>query len=382
MLWRCVSIIIWIVALGVPAAYADLEFTSDSTPEGLRFVVIDGSFEFSDDLGGFSDLVRSHNPSVVSFKSPGGNIAKAMELGRLIRSYRLNTIQPRGAECSSACSLAFMGGALRAAEPGSIGVHKSSFSDDYGLSVKEAVSHVQAVTAEVMIFMGEMGVDPALLQLSLQYDSDDMRYLSRSEMEKYRVVTTGHAVASSAPSRNVLPPETSTAPAPQYQPEALESRLNIPVARTGRVRHPKGSAPVKMEAKGDASTTATLRNGTALSITGSHERWYRVRVGNSTGFMHHTWVYVDQFENGPFEGRHVQIKSFENIGEAVRFARSSPINLDVYLASNSWFAVTLEGTFAEANGRAVLKHLKNSRQIPDDSFMAYGNTYVKKVCCN
>lgn len=381
MLWRCVSAILWLLVWGVPAARADLEFTADSTSEGFRFVIVSGTFAFSDDLDRFARLVRTHNPAAVSFNSPGGNVAKAMELGRLIRSYRLNTLQFRGIECSSACSLAFMGGTMRYAEAGSIGVHKSSFSDGHGFSAEEAVSHVQAITADVMMFMGEMGVDPALLQLSLQYDSDDMRYLSRSEMEKFRVVTVGDASPPNPPSSpKPLPPIAS--PTPQADTYAQDDRLSIPVARSGRVRHPKGSAPVKMEAEGKSATVATLRNGTPLSIIDNQARWYRIRTGGTAGFMHHTWVYVDQFESGPFERRHIQIKSLEDMQEAIRFAQSSPIDLDVYLASNSWFAVTLRGTFDEVNAKAVLKSLKSRHQIPDDSFMTYANTYVKKVCCN
>ncbi|RUM99166.1 hypothetical protein EET67_03070, partial [Pseudaminobacter arsenicus] len=32
--------------------------------------------------------------------------------------------------------------------------------------------------------------------------------------------------------------------------------------------------------------------------------------------------------------------------------------------------------------RALVKTLKASGSIPDDAFMTYGNTYVRKVCCN
>ncbi|RWE17628.1 MAG: hypothetical protein EOS76_18390, partial [Mesorhizobium sp.] len=61
--------------------------------------------------------------------------------------------------------------------------------------------------------MIEMGVDPALLQLSLQYDSNDIRYLSMSEMVKYKVVTfTPEASPSQVASQ--VPPSMPT-PQPQ-----------------------------------------------------------------------------------------------------------------------------------------------------------------------
>ena len=69
----------------------------------------------------------THNPVAIGFNSPGGNVPKAVEFSRLIRARGLNTIQPRGLECDSVCSLTFMGGVNRFAQLGAIGVHKSLF---------------------------------------------------------------------------------------------------------------------------------------------------------------------------------------------------------------------------------------------------------------
>lgn len=385
--------------LGVGQAHADLTYAPDTTPDGVSFILVKGSFSYNDELGEFSRLVRTHNASIVTFDSVGGNVAKAMELGRLIRSLGLATFQFRTQECASACSLAFMGGVFRYAEAGSIGVHKSSFRNSNLLSAEEAVSQVQELTAEVMIYMSEMGVDPSLLKLSLKYDSDDIRYLSRSEMEQYRVVTTdmtevAHAPAEPAPagtapqavpeppSRLQAFPPAPPPPSSQIARGAREGQPTTPVARTGRVRHPKGRAPMKVAADGKAADVGILRNGTPLTILGDRDRWYRVRVGNITGYMHHTWVYVDQFESGPFDHRHVQIKSFDNLYDALTFAETSSLQVDVYLATNAWYAVTLRGTFEESRAKELLRILKGNKAIPSDSFVTYSNTYVGKVCCN
>ncbi|MCT7375463.1 hypothetical protein [Chelativorans salis] len=93
----------------------------------------------------------------------------------------------------------------RFAEPGAIGVHRSSFERDAGFSSTEAVEAVQAITAEVIAYMVEMGVDPTLLQLALSYGSDDVRYLSRSEMEQFRVVTVEDAAPPAAARENTAP---------------------------------------------------------------------------------------------------------------------------------------------------------------------------------
>jgi hypothetical protein len=363
----------WISAIA--PAHAGLNYQADQTPDGLRYVMVIGEFSLEDNLDEFASVVRSHNPTVIGFNSNGGNIVKAMQLGRLIRSYRLSTFQPRGPECSSACALAFLGGVMRFAEPGAIGVHKSSFSGDVSLSAQEAVSAVQQITADVISYMLEMGVDPALLQLSLKYESDDIRYLSKSEMELYRVTT--NQVATSQPQASPQP-DIAALPSPPIQ---NQSPLSIPEARSGRIRHPKGAAPMKALPDGKSANLVNLGNGSPVAILHDADRWYRVQVGTQTGYMHHTWVFVDQYDSGPFGQRHIQIKSFDNLAEANAYARSASIAVSAYLVTNGWFAITLEKTYDEQMARNLVALLKKNGAIPDDAFVAYGNTYVSKVCC-
>ncbi|MEF2549227.1 PAN domain-containing protein [Aurantimonas sp. E1-2-R+4] len=167
---------------------AEIDLISDQTADGTRFIIVEGEFEADYRTDKLVEAVRNHNPKVMGFNSPGGNLYSAMAVGRTIRSLGLDTIQPRSSECASACALAFLGGVQRFAEPGSIGVHQSSFSGT-DWSPDEAVSAVQYATADVINYLIEMGVDPGLLKLSLQYGSNDMRYLSSSEMADLRVTT-------------------------------------------------------------------------------------------------------------------------------------------------------------------------------------------------
>ncbi|TYR36115.1 hypothetical protein FY036_01320 [Mesorhizobium microcysteis] len=301
---------------------------------------------------------------------------KAMELGRLIRALGLNAIQIRGLECASACALAFLGGVERSAEPGSIGVHKASFTPGAFISTDDAVSAVQELTSQTIRYMIEMGADPALLELSLQYEPDDIRYLSRSEMERHRVVTTVRDDSTPVAQAPTAPPP---APTQQAQPPL---DLSIPTALSGRVLHPKGAAPIKSDTEAKASDLVTLRNGDRVAILGTQDRWYRVRADNRTGFMHHTWVFVDQFNAAPFGQRHVQVKSVRTIPEAAAVLQTSAIPLSVYLATNGWFAITLEGTYDQTRATALLQAHKTTGGIPDDSFMTYGTTYARKICCD
>jgi hypothetical protein len=153
------------------------------------------------------------------------------------------------------------------------------------------------------------------------------------------------------------------------------------VARSGRVGHPKGSAPVKAQPDGKSANIAVLRNGSSVAILGNSGRWYRVQAGNQVGYMHDTWVHVDQYESGAFGQLHVQVKSFDNLADAQSYVRSATIPLSAYLATNGWFAITLKDTFDEPMAKNLAKEMKARGAIPDDAYTTNGNTYVRKVCC-
>lgn len=192
--WVRLGLILLGVTLYAPtSALAALSYYANTTDEGLSYVVVSGEFLSSDDLTDFSRTIARSGATVVAFDSPGGSVAKAIELGRLIRAMGLWTFQPRDFECVSACALAFMGGAERLAQPGAIGVHRSTFGDA-SLSSDDAVEAIQQGTAFVVAYMVEMGVDAALLELMLGYSSRDVRYLSLSEMQHYRVVSIGDSL--------------------------------------------------------------------------------------------------------------------------------------------------------------------------------------------
>ncbi len=384
---RC-SVLVWAVLglsleLGIAAeARAGLQFEVERTDEGRAFIVAYGDFAFTDDYSMFPALVHSSGAYVVTFNSPGGNPTKAMEFGRLVRTLGLSTLQLRASQCASACALAFLGGVLRVAEPGAIGVHKSFFIPEAAISTDVAVSRVQQLTAETMGYMGEMGVDPALLQIALSYESDDLRYLSKSEMEKYRVVTTGVSTGPSSQPQPIPPPASPPATQPQVAiAPSTPPSIAIPEAKSGRVRRPQGSAPLKSQPDGKSPTVANVQNGSSVQILGNAGRWYRVKRGTQTGFMHDTWVFVDQYETGPFNERHIQVKSFDNYAEAEAYVRSSAIPVTAYLATNGWFAITLSETYPHNMASDLVRTMKANRAIPDDAYVTYGNTYVRKVCC-
>ena len=191
-------------------------------------LVVSGEFGANEPLNAFSNAVVSSGAKVIIFNSPGGNVGSAIRLGRMIRAAGLDTLQVRQLQCASACSLAFLGGVHRVAEPGSIGVHRASFKPADGMSTEESEARVQLGTAAITSYVVEMGVDPKLMELASSYDKHDIRYLSASEMTELRV--TNVAAIQSPADASQVSTGPKPAPAPVPAPDAKQQPESVAVA--------------------------------------------------------------------------------------------------------------------------------------------------------
>lgn len=183
MLWAIVACLCW-----SGSARADITYQAFTVESGV-FVLISGEFEPYDDPGDLVIEIAASNATAVSFNSRGGNVDKAMACGKVIRALELPTFQTNKQECSSACVYAFMGGVERIAGDGALGVHRSTVKQSEIPDAASAVAAVQEMTARIIAYLEEMGVDPGLMKVVLSVAHDEMRALTATEMEKYRVVT-------------------------------------------------------------------------------------------------------------------------------------------------------------------------------------------------
>ena len=190
----------------------------------------------------------------------------------------------------------------------------------------------------------------------------------------------------------IAPPESASGAAieaPSHaaeQPARTEVRgepsLDVPQARSGFVRHPKGTAPIKLAASGDSKTIGQAINGMPVQVHETDGDWYRVSVGAATGYMHFSWVRVNQFEEPLGDRRFVQVRSFRTLDEARAFVKESSIPLAAHLAANGWIAVTLHDIYDEREAKDLSNALKAHGMIAKDAIITLGNTYVRKVCCD
>ncbi|CUH75851.1 hypothetical protein [Tropicibacter naphthalenivorans] len=123
-------------------------------------------------------------------QSPGGSVQDALELGRHLRASGIDTEILAGEICYSACPYLFSGGETRtAAEGASIGVHQHSFGENTLLPAFIAIEDIQRGQAEVMSYLLEMGIDPAVMQHAMTTPADEIYILLPEQLTEYKIVS-------------------------------------------------------------------------------------------------------------------------------------------------------------------------------------------------
>ena len=140
--------------------------------------------------------------STIFFNSPGGSLYGGMELGRIIRKYRLVTSvgskpivndsaslnKQIGATCFSACALAYLGGVFRNMDDKSrYGVHRFYIKEDIYLSADMA----QIISGEIVSYLRSMDIDTDLFNLSTRAGAQDIFQPGLQMLKKLNVVNNG-----------------------------------------------------------------------------------------------------------------------------------------------------------------------------------------------
>lgn len=147
----------------------------------------------------------------VYINSGGGHVEAAMNIGRLIRSAwfctsigtyildpreRDDLIIPRKlkpGKCISAATLMFLGGSLRyLPEESEFGVHQFSFKDP----TPESFEHSQRVSAAIAVYIAEMGIPAAFLEISASKRGDEVELVSKEKLKDLKVITGGMTEAA------------------------------------------------------------------------------------------------------------------------------------------------------------------------------------------
>jgi hypothetical protein len=92
---------------------------------GEVLVLVKGDLELSD-IDEFRSRVSAVPKATVAFESDGGSLIAGIRIGTLIRLKNLVTVVPDGAQCASACAIAWLGGSRRYVGAGAkVGFHSA-----------------------------------------------------------------------------------------------------------------------------------------------------------------------------------------------------------------------------------------------------------------
>jgi len=138
----------------------------------------------------FADWIDTHEtPGIVFLNSPGGSVLDAMQIGRELRTRGINTAMTDSDICLSACPYVLAGGAARDIAPGAmVGVHQHYFGENIALPAFLAVEDIQRGQGEVMGYLIEMGIDPAMMRPALLTPPDEIYVLVPEELERFGLI--------------------------------------------------------------------------------------------------------------------------------------------------------------------------------------------------
>lgn len=125
------------------------EITSNKNQSGQVVIQLTGEIKSGDEER-FRALSLQHPKAVVQLQSPGGALAPALEIGRIIRIAGYSTVVLQNDTCVSACALIWLGGRVRYLD-GRVGFH-AAYRDNEGLLQESGAAN--ALIGNYMTLLG------------------------------------------------------------------------------------------------------------------------------------------------------------------------------------------------------------------------------------
>jgi hypothetical protein len=137
----------------------------------------------------------------VVLNSPGGSVADAMAMGRIIREKKFSTEVAAGKYCASSCPLVFAGGIeRRAGDRAVIGVHQvAAIASAANGPPRDEMSMGQNISARCQRYLAEMGVNLQVWVHAMETPHDKLFVFRPDELKALNLATT-IPVAAPAPS--------------------------------------------------------------------------------------------------------------------------------------------------------------------------------------
>jgi len=148
------------------------------------------SQSFAAEVGKRGDYVKT-----VVLNSPGGSVADALAMGRLIRERKFATEVEAGKYCVSSCPLVFAGGVeRRAGDSAEIGVHQvAAISSAANGPPRDEMSVAQNISARCQRYLGDMGVSLQVWVHAMETPHDRLFVFKPDELKSLNMVTASPA---------------------------------------------------------------------------------------------------------------------------------------------------------------------------------------------
>lgn len=168
-----------------------LEFSVQDDADIGQLLVMHGAVEAGDArrleayLSGLPNV-----PEIVAINSPGGMVAEALEIGRMLRDREFETMILPGTACLSSCPYILAGGVERRVSlNGAVGLHQHYYETPGYMPVFLAVEDIQRSQGETMAYLIDMGVDPGVMVYGLNTPPNDIYVLVESELVESGLAT-------------------------------------------------------------------------------------------------------------------------------------------------------------------------------------------------
>ena len=150
---------------------------------------------FAAEVGRHGDYIKT-----VVLESPGGSVADALAIGRLIREKNFATEVEARKYCASSCPLVFAGGVeRRAGEKATIGVHQVAAVPTAAVNrLRDDMSVAQTISARCQHYLSEMGVSLQVWVHAMETPHNRLFVFKPDELKALNLVTTT-AVPAAAP---------------------------------------------------------------------------------------------------------------------------------------------------------------------------------------
>lgn len=152
---------------------------------------------FAAEIGKRGDYVKT-----VVLNSPGGSVADALAMGRLIRERKFSTEIEPGKYCASSCPLVFAGGVeRRVGDKAVVGVHQVAAIGSAGGLPRDEMNVAQNISARCQRYLADMGVNLQVWVHAMETPHDKLFVFKPDELKSLNLATTAAAAPSATAPR-------------------------------------------------------------------------------------------------------------------------------------------------------------------------------------